>query len=108
MHISFELLWGVRLGKADPVGPCRFLTEDLEAAMEAEAKGEKLQVRVCVWHTKLNNDPIFTMQTEARRGWTGPQALQALQGLNLKSCSGDSRYESEMAHTGKVLGPRRQ
>ena len=103
MQIDFELLWGVQLGMPRPAGPQGFLQGDLEAAEEAEAKEEKLQVRVCTWHANLSNDSILKMQTEARGG--GPQALQA---LHLKSCSGGSRYESKMAHMWTVLGPRRQ
>lgn len=70
MQIDFELLWGVQLGMPRPAGPQGFLQGDLEAAEEAEAKEERLQVRVCAWHANLSNDPIFKMQTEARGGWT--------------------------------------
>ena len=94
LRVTFQLLWGIRLGPPRPVGPQGFLKGDPEAAKEALAKEEKLQVRVCAWH--MNSDTlVFKMQTQARRGGGGllaPQALKELEGLLSKSCSGDSGY----------------
>lgn len=111
MHVvTFELLWGIQLGPPRPVGPQGFLKGDQEAAKEALAKEEKLQVRVCAWHMNDCDTPVFKMQTQARKGGGGllaPLALEELEGLHLKSCSGDSGYQSKVGHGGTVLGPRR-